>query len=102
MNEADYPPLSAFRTGIACRCPRCGQGRLYDGFLKVAEACERCGLVLKGEDAGDGPAVFIVLILGFVIIGLALWTEMTFRPPIWLHMAYLRAGAVMLLLLSLW
>ncbi|MDP6516787.1 MAG: DUF983 domain-containing protein [Alphaproteobacteria bacterium] len=87
MNEAEYPSLSPFKTGIAGRCPRCGQGRLYDGFLEVAVACDRCGLGLKSEDAGDGPAVFIVMILGLVIVGLALWIEMAYRPPMWLHMA---------------
>ncbi len=68
-----------------CRCPRCGQGRLFDGFLEIAQRCEVCGLELRAQDSGDGPAVFVILILGFIVVGLALWTEVTFEPPFWVH-----------------
>jgi len=80
-----YPNLSPFSTGIRCRCPRCGQGKLYDGFLKVTEVCSVCGLRLAHEDAGDGPAVFIILIYGFVMAGLATWVELNYEPPFWVH-----------------
>jgi uncharacterized protein (DUF983 family) len=80
-----YPKISPFGAGIRCRCPRCGQGKLYDGFLKVAERCGVCGLKLAHEDAGDGPAVFIILIYGLVMAGLATWVELTYEPPFWLH-----------------
>lgn len=83
--DAYYPPLSATRTGLACRCPRCGRGKLYDGFLTVTSKCSVCGLALSAHDAGDGPAVFIIMILGFVVVGLALWVEVTFSPPLWVH-----------------
>ncbi len=79
-------PVSAFKAGIAGRCPRCGEGRLFDGFLDVVERCEVCQLDLTQENAGDGPAVFIMLIVGFVVVGLALAAEMTLAPPLWLHM----------------
>lgn len=80
-----YPPISPFRAGLACRCPRCGRGRLYAGFLTIAPRCSACGLDLSAQDSGDGPAVFIILILGFVVVGLALWTEVTYEPPFWVH-----------------
>lgn len=80
-----YPPVSPFAAGIACRCPRCGRGRLFAGFLTVARRCEACELDLSAHDSGDGPAVFIILILGFVVVGLALWVEVTYTPPLWLH-----------------
>lgn len=80
------PPKSAFAAGIACRCPRCGRGRLYDGLLSVAETCAECGLDLRSHDAGDGPAVFVILILGALVTGAALWLETVLTPPIWLHM----------------
>ena len=76
-------PLS---TALACTCPRCGRGRLFAGFLKVVERCDSCGLVLAKNDSGDGPAVFLILVLGALIVGLALWTEATFSPPYWLHL----------------
>jgi uncharacterized protein (DUF983 family) len=77
--------ISPFRTGLACACPRCGKGKLYSGLLDVAERCAVCDLEYAGHDAGDGPAVFVILILGFLMVGLALWLEFTFAPPLWLH-----------------
>ena len=87
MTEDYYPSVSPIKAGLTCRCPRCGEGRLFDGFLTVAGACEICELDLSAQDSGDGPAVFVILILGFVIVGLALWTEVAFTPPLWVHMA---------------
>jgi uncharacterized protein (DUF983 family) len=83
--EADYPPVSPFRAGLLCRCPRCGQGRVFRGFLTVAEHCSVCGLALSRHDAGDGPAVFVILILGFLVVGLAILVEAKAAPPLWVH-----------------
>ena len=55
--------------GLACRCPRCGKGRLFHGFLTLAPRCERCGLDYSFADAGDGPAVFVIFIAGFIVVG---------------------------------
>lgn len=85
-DRAHYPPQDAMRTGLAGRCPRCGQGRLFKGFLATRPACSNCGLSFDFADSGDGPAVFIIMIVGFIVVGLVLAVEMTFRPPIWLHM----------------
>ncbi len=85
MSTGAHPPISPFRAGLFCRCPRCGRGRLFSGFLQVAEACPTCDLDLRAQDSGDGPAVFIILVLGFVVVGLALWTEVSFQPPYWVH-----------------
>ncbi|OJU31253.1 MAG: hypothetical protein BGN94_00705, partial [Rhizobiales bacterium 68-8] len=51
----------------------------------VAESCGVCGLDYSFADAGDGPAVFVILIIGFIVVGLALWMEVSFSPPLWLH-----------------
>ena len=59
---------------------------MFAGFLAVAEACDHCGLKLGGHDAAGGPAVFIMLIVGFIAAGLALWLELAFQPPTWVHM----------------
>jgi uncharacterized protein (DUF983 family) len=67
------------------RCPRCGEGRLFEGFLTVAPRCTTCGLAFSFADSGDGPAVFVTLIVGFVVVGLALLVEFSFHPPYWLH-----------------
>lgn len=82
---ADWPPQSPVTTGIATSCPRCGNGRLYAGLLTPAEQCAACGLDYSFIDSGDGPAVFVILILGFVIAGLAVMVEMTLSPPLWIH-----------------
>lgn len=99
--QAHYPRLSPFKTGLACRCPRCGRGRIFKGFLTVADRCEVCGLDLGGAEAGDGPAVFIILILGALVVPLALLTESWFAPPLWVHMVLwgplILIGAVLLL-----
>ena len=80
---AGVNPIAA---GLACRCPRCGEGDLFDGFLTVSQRCEACGLDLRAADSGDGPAVFIVLIVGVIVCFGALVTEIAFRPPIWVHL----------------
>lgn len=87
MNEdnALHAQVDPFKAGLTCSCPRCGQGRLFDGLLKVKPACSRCGLDYSFADSGDGPAVFVILIIGFLVVGLALWTEVNYNPPIWLH-----------------
>ena len=80
-----FPPPSPFRAGLACRCPRCGTGRLYRGFLSLRERCEVCGLDYAQADTGDGPAVFIILIVGAIVVFLAVMTEIWAMPPYWVH-----------------
>jgi len=83
VNTQIHGYVSPFSAGLRCRCPRCGEGRLFDGFLKIAPVCPVCGLKLAHEDAGDGPAVFVILIYGAVIAGLAAWFQAAFDPPFW-------------------
>lgn len=80
-----HPRVSPFSAGLRCRCPRCGEGALFDGLLEVAERCPVCGLDLRKSDPGDGPAVFIILILGAVVVLLALLLESLAGPPLWVH-----------------
>ena len=72
--------------GLACRCPNCGEGALFSGFLKVSPQCEACGFDLAAADSGDGPAVFVILIVGFLVCFAMLFTEIAFHPPIWVHL----------------
>jgi len=71
--------------GIACRCPRCGKGRLFQGFLRLRPGCEHCGLDYAFADSGDGPAVFVIFFAGFVVVFAALLVEIVYQPPYWLH-----------------
>jgi uncharacterized protein (DUF983 family) len=84
---ADAPKVSPITAGLACKCPRCGRGRLFDGYLTVGEGCNVCGLDLRKADSGDGPAVFIIFILGFLVVPLALLLEAKAAPPYWVHLA---------------
>jgi uncharacterized protein (DUF983 family) len=77
--------VSPFQAGLLCRCPRCGRGPLFEGVLTVRERCTQCGLDMRAHDSGDGPAVFVILILGFLVVGLALLLEARFEPPLWVH-----------------
>lgn len=75
-----------YAAGAAGRCPNCGEGHLFEGFLKVAPTCEACGFDLKAADSGDGPAVFVILIGGFLVAFGAVFTQIAFNPPIWLQL----------------
>jgi uncharacterized protein (DUF983 family) len=85
----DHPPPTALpiARGLRGRCPACGQGRLFQGFLSLRPACERCGLDFGFADAGDGPAVFVILIGGAIVVFAALMTEVVYQPPYWVHAA---------------
>jgi uncharacterized protein (DUF983 family) len=76
---------SVLELALFGRCPRCGKGRLFDGYLKVAKSCAECGLDYAKFDAGDGPAVFVILIVGAIVAAGALYVEFTFHPPYWVH-----------------
>jgi uncharacterized protein (DUF983 family) len=79
--------ISPYKAGLTCSCPRCGKGRLYAGFLRLAPRCEACGLDYSFIDSGDGPAIFIMMIAGFIVVGAALVVEVKYQPPLWVHAA---------------
>ncbi|MDX2159016.1 MAG: DUF983 domain-containing protein [Hyphomicrobiaceae bacterium] len=81
------PLPSPIVAGLTCRCPRCGKGRLFKSLLSLslADRCENCGLDFKFIDSGDGPAVFAIFILGFLVLGGALIAEFAFGVPVWGH-----------------
>ena len=82
MTERKPSPIAA---GLACRCPRCGTGKLFQGFLDPRLRCEACGLDYSFADSGDGPAVFVILFAGFIVVFAALIVEFLYQPPFWLH-----------------
>ena len=59
---------------------------MFRSFIDLAPRCGTCGLDYAFADAGDGPAVFVTLFAGFFVLGLALWTELRFEPPFWVHL----------------
>jgi uncharacterized protein (DUF983 family) len=84
MTNSSQSP-SPFMAGLTGRCPRCRKGWLFGGFLSLRPRCESCGLDFSFADSGDGPAVFVMFIAGFVVVGLALMVEFAYQPPFWLH-----------------
>lgn len=91
---------SPFSAGLNGRCPRCGEGRMFAGYLKVRPSCAACGLDFSFADSADGPAVFIMLFAGFAILGGALWLDITYEPPVWVHLAiWLPLAAILCLAL---
>ena len=93
--------LSPFLTGLRGRCPRCGEGRLFRRYLTIADTCEACGLDFRSEDAGDGPAVFMMFAVGLIVVPLALGLEVIAQPPLWVHMVIWLPFALALILAML-
>lgn len=83
--SAELPAVSPLAAGLSLSCPRCGKGPLFVQLLNVREACPACGLSYRFADAGDGPAVFAIFLLGFLSVGGALIAEFKFGVPWWAH-----------------
>ena len=66
-------------------CPACGARTLFSGVVQFADRCRACGLDFARFNVGDGPAAFLTLIIGAVLVGLALWLEVAAHPPFWVH-----------------
>ncbi len=79
--------LKTFWQGTQCKCPKCRKGNLYPSFLNLSlnNKCPSCGLDLSKNDSADGPAVFLIFILGFLIVPLALWFDAVFSPALYIH-----------------
>ncbi|MBC7584043.1 DUF983 domain-containing protein [Tardiphaga sp. vice304] len=73
--------------GLACKCPRCGKGKLFAGFIDLKPSCDSCGLDYTFIDVGDGASVFLIMIAGALVVGCALVVEVKYQPPFWLHAA---------------
>ena len=86
MTERSGGAAAPFIAGALGRCPNCGAGPLFEGFLTVAPRCSSCGFDLAKADSGDGPAVFVIFIAGFIAAFGVLLTEIAYRPPIWVHL----------------
>lgn len=87
-DNAHFAPVDPVKAGLTASCPRCGNGRLFDGLTKVRPRCNSCGLDYSFIDAGDGPVIFVILLADLLVVGLAVWTELTFQPPVWVHFVF--------------
>ncbi|MCJ7996359.1 DUF983 domain-containing protein [Rhizobium cremeum] len=84
-DNAHFAPVDPVKAGLKACCPRCGEGRLFDGLTKLRPRCSNCGLDYSFADSGDGPAIFVILLADLIVVGLAVWTEINYQPPVWLH-----------------
>jgi uncharacterized protein (DUF983 family) len=84
-NDAITTLSGSIRAGLSCACPRCGKGKLFQGFLTPRPHCDACRLDYGFADSGDGPAVFIMFLAGFIVVGAALIVEALYHPPYWVH-----------------
>lgn len=79
--------IDPIRAGLLCRCPHCGVGRLYAGFLGVVDRCEACGFDFTRLNTGDGAAVFVMQLAGAPVVFGALFIQITWNPPVWAMLA---------------
>jgi uncharacterized protein (DUF983 family) len=87
--------VSPFMAAVKCVCPVCGKGKLFTGGLLVpGKQCDHCGEDFTKIDSGDGPAIFVMFILGFVLTILALILHLLFEPPLWVHTIIWTLGTV--------
>lgn len=81
-----WPDLPPVRTGIRCKCPRCGKGKLFDGFLTLRKGCDVCGLSYSFADPADGPAFFVICFGCIPAVLFAVLLDIKYEPPIWVHL----------------
>ncbi|ATN36655.1 hypothetical protein ACO34A_22980 (plasmid) [Rhizobium sp. ACO-34A] len=84
--RTEWPSLPPMQTGIRGRCPRCGQGHLFKGFLTLNQKCEACGLDYSFADPADGPAFFVICFACVPSVALGVWLEVQFQPAWWIHL----------------
>lgn len=87
--------------GLACRCPRCGKGKLFSGYLSLAEKCGACDLDFSFADSGDGPAVFVIFLVAPLVIVLALIVGSLWTIQPWMHLVIWLPTTVVLSLIVL-
>ena len=91
---ANISPLAAALKGS---CPRCGQGQFFQGWVSFAPQCRACGLDFASFNVGDGPAAFLILIVGAIVTILAVVVDLSWSPPWWVHMVWIPAGLLLTL-----
>jgi uncharacterized protein (DUF983 family) len=102
MTDNYYPDLSPVSTGLSAKCPRCGRGKLFEGYLTVARGCTSCGLSYDFADGGDGAAWFVMLFVCVVGVGSILGIEVAYSPSFWVHALIAIPLLVVLPLVLLW
>jgi uncharacterized protein (DUF983 family) len=79
--------ITAMKRGFFCRCPNCGEGKMFRAFLKTADHCESCGQEFSHHRADDLPAYLVIVIVGHIVVPIALWIETNYSPDVLLQLA---------------
>jgi uncharacterized protein (DUF983 family) len=89
VQKPDYEPsrLTAVLRGLSCRCPHCGDGRMFGRFLKVRDRCDKCGEELFHHRADDFPPYLVIVVVGHLVVTMILLVEINFSPPMWVQMS---------------
>jgi uncharacterized protein (DUF983 family) len=82
----DWPELPPIQTGLKGRCPRCGEGKIFDGFLTLKPKCDHCDLDYSFADPADGPAFFVICFGCVPAVAFGIWLELAFTAPYWVHL----------------
>ncbi len=82
-------------SAAAGACPRCGARTLFDGWVKFAPKCRGCGLDFDGFNVGDGPAAFLILSVGAIVVAGAITLELAAEPPFWVHLVWIPVAAAL-------
>ena len=90
-------PPSPYLTGLAGRCPRCGKGSIFDGFLALKSRCPVCDFDLTHADTGDGPAFFASFIGGFALLAVGVWVQVAYEPAFWVYAVLLVIGTLLII-----
>ncbi len=85
MANTEYPRLEPYNVGVRGRCPRCGEGHMFEGLLKLRPNCEVCGLDYSYADPADGPAFFAITFACLPSALFAVWLELAYQAPYWVH-----------------
>jgi uncharacterized protein (DUF983 family) len=86
---SELSPIAATLAGL---CPRCGVKTLFSGWISFADKCRGCGLDFAAFNVGDGPAAFLILIVGALLVFGAITVELMFEPPFWVHLIWIPVG----------
>ena len=81
-------PGNPLKVAAAGECPRCEARTLFDGWVQFAPKCRSCGLDFSVFNVGDGPAAFLILIVGAIVVASALFVDAAFEPPWWVHLVW--------------
>jgi uncharacterized protein (DUF983 family) len=97
IDKAPAEDASSLKAAIAGDCPACGAHTLFSGWVRFADTCRSCGLDFDSFNVGDGPAAFVIFIVGTITVVSALIVDGVFSPQWWVHLVWIPVATVLTL-----